>query len=310
MFKHLMFKRGDKMNIKTILMITFTLFIVTACSGEEKVEFKGAFLGGTQGVTVDFEPFGVEEDGIFTIFDTESFPIEVTLRNKGEYEIETSDITVKLLGPAPEEFEGIASRELKNSGIIDKISELIPEGGEETLTFATDALYKSEVQGLADRDWLANLEYKYKTSVIVPEVCLKEDLADKRVCEVKEDKKFFVSGAPIIVSQVTQSTAGKGIMALTFKVTDVGGGDKVTKVGEEFSTTNKIGFSLDDSAWVCSAAGKVDEARLRNGEATILCKLKEPLQEDDLFTKQVTLTLEYLYRNVVRETVRIKESSN
>ena len=44
--------------------------------------------------------------------------------------------------------------------------------------------------------------------------------------------------------------------------------------------------------------------------AEIVCKLKEPLQENDLFTKQLTLTLDYTYRDLVQETLRIRESAS
>ena len=295
-----------KIIILTILITS--LFLITACEDTQEQETEGAFIGGTQGVTVEFEPFGVEDEGVFSIFDTEAYPIEVTLRNKGEYDLQVGDAVVSLLGPAPTEFAGIASRELKNLQVIDKISELVPDGGEETISFATDAKYSGLVRGVIDRDWLANIEYRYQTYLIIPEVCLKEDLRDDRVCVVKEDKTFFVSGAPITVTSVAEDTSGKAIMALKIKVKNVGGGDKVTKVGSEFGTRDQFSYSIDDPAWECKSGGRVNEAQLREGEAEIICKLINPLQSGDLFTKQVTLTLDYAYRAVVRETIRIKES--
>jgi hypothetical protein len=76
------------------------LFVLSACQPkEDPTQSKGAFIGGTQGVMAKFELFGVVEDGVDSIFNTETFPLEVTLQNKGEYEIQPSDITVTLLGP-------------------------------------------------------------------------------------------------------------------------------------------------------------------------------------------------------------------
>ena len=300
------------MKSKTILLtiLLASLFILTACQPQQTATpERGAYLGGSQGIVANFELFGVEEEGVYTIFSTETFPLEVTLFNKGEYEVQASDVMIRLLGPSQSEFSGIASWDLPNEGVIDKISELAPDGGEETITFATDALYLTDVAGIVDREWFANVEYNYKTEVIIPEVCLKEDLTDARVCDVKEAKQFFVSGAPITVTSVEEDTAGKGIMALKIKVSNVGGG-KVTNQGEEFSaTTQKLSFSLDDADWECKSAGKVNEARLREGEAEIVCKLTSPLTEGALSTKQVKLTLDYKYRDIIQETLRIKESS-
>ncbi|MBI2668544.1 hypothetical protein HYX14_01750 [Candidatus Woesearchaeota archaeon] len=292
---------------KAILFAVIVGLLVLACTPPPTQTGKGVFMGGTQGLSVKFEPFGVEEAGVFSIFDTETFPLEVTVQNKGEYELKPSDVTVSLLGPSKDEFSGITSWELKNKNTIEKISELVPAGGEETVSFASEAKYVKTAKGVQDRTWFANVDYNYQTSLIVPEVCMKEDLTDKRVCEVKEAKKFFVSGAPITIGIVTQETAGKGIMALKLKVKNVGGG-KVTKRGESFGVTEKLGYSLDDAAWECKSGGKVNEARLINGEAEIVCKLKETLAAKTLSTKQVQLTLDYTYREIQQEKLQIKES--
>ena len=77
-----------KRKILFLPVLLLTLFLLTACDSEDTTtQGQGAFIGGTQGVTADFEQFGVEEEGVYSIFDTETFPIEVTLHNKGEYEI-------------------------------------------------------------------------------------------------------------------------------------------------------------------------------------------------------------------------------
>ena len=144
--------------------------------------------------------------------------------------------------------------------------------------------------------------------MIIPEVCLKEDLKDQRVCEVKEAKTFFVSGAPMVVSSVSEESAGQGIVALRIKAVNKRGG-KVTKQGEEFGIRNTFTYGMDDPAWECQSTGKVNEARLQqDGTAEIICKLKEPLAEETLQTKQVALTLKYQYQEIVQETLRIKQS--
>lgn len=286
------------------------LFLLVACEGEQQQVVKGVFIGGTQGIVPVFEPLGYidEELSIYTIYDTETFPIEVTLKNKGEYVLESGQATITLMGPSTEEFTGIPSWELKNQDIIDKISELVPEGGEETISFGSDAKYTGKVIGLMERTFIANLEYDYKTYLIIPEVCLKEDLADERVCEVKEAKALHVSGAPITITSVEESVAGKGIIALKIKISDVGGG-KVTKLTEEFGVREELTYSIDDPAWECKSGGKVGEAHLTNDKAEILCKLKEPLAEGTLSTKQIKLTFDYRYRSLVEEKLGIKESA-
>ena len=296
------------MKVKTLLIITLIgLLLLTSCQNKKKQETAGAFIGGSQGVIARFESFGVEENGVYRNFDTETFPIEVTLNNKGEYELQPNDVTVELQGPSQTEFTGIANWKKNNVDIIDKISELVKEGGEETITFADQAKYTSTVRGITERNWFANVEYNYKTFAIVPEVCLKADLRDRRVCTVEEAKSFDVSGAPIIIESVIEDTAGRSIMALKFTVKNVAGG-KVTLPSTTFEVTDKLAYSLDDSDWECKSGGRINEARLIDGAAEIVCRLKNPLPEAHISTKQVILTLNYRYRDTVPEKLAIKES--
>ncbi|MBT3814920.1 hypothetical protein HOE37_00415 [Candidatus Woesearchaeota archaeon] len=292
--------------ILAILLISAILLV--GCDGEDTTTTagSGAFIGGTQGIMATFEPFGVVEDGVYSIFDAETIPIEVTLNNKGEYEIQPGDITVELKGPSMD-FTGIPSLALKNAGTIETVSELLTIGGEETLTFSSDAKYSQPVNGAIDREWFANFDYNYETYLIVPEVCLKEDLTDDRVCTIDGAKTYFVSGAPITITSVEESTAGKGIMALKIKVSNVGSG-KVTKPGDDFGVQERVAYAIDDINWECKQGGKLGEARLINGEAEIICKLKEALPEGTLATKQLGLTISYKYRDIIQETLRIKES--
>ncbi len=300
-------KRGTSTR-RVLPILLLTILFLSACKSGDTTEGPGGpFIGGTQGVLASFEPFGVEEESIYSIYDTETFPIELTLHNNGEYDLQQGDVTVRLLGPAEEEFEGIPSRQLQNTGVIDKISDLVPEGGEETITFAEEAHYLTPVTGFVDREWFANVEYHYQTVVVVPEVCLKGDLRDQRICEVAGPKTFFVSGAPVTVTAVEEDTAGRGLMAMIFSVRNIAGGD-VTTIGGEFGIHDELSFSLDDPAWECKSAGRTNEARLRDSQAEIKCTLLTPLQEEDLFTKQVTLTLDYIYRDLVQESIRIKQS--
>ena len=97
--------------IKKILSIIaiMSILILAGCTEEKQQTSKGIYIGGTQGITAKLEQLGVAENGVYSIFDTETFPIEVTVTNKGEYNIKPSDITLSLLGPSQSEFSDIKS---------------------------------------------------------------------------------------------------------------------------------------------------------------------------------------------------------
>lgn len=291
------------------LVLVVSLFFIAACEQKTtSVSTTKVFIGGTQGVVAKFEPLGVSENNIYTIYDNEKFPIDVVLNNKGEYEIQPGDVAVSLLGPSQKEFSGVSSWSSKNSGKIDKISNLVANGGEETVSFGKDVKYAGTVTGIQERVWFANIDYNYETYLIIPEVCLKEDQADNRVCNVTGTKNYHVSGAPITIKKVEESTAGKGIMALKIKVSNAGNG-RVTKQGQEFNTRDELTYSISDSDWECRSGGKDNEARLIKEEAEIVCKLKNSLAQKTLETKQIKLTLKYKYRSLVQEKLGIKEST-
>ncbi len=299
-------------NIISKILVSIALLgilLIAGCNSTQQTQpTKGIYVGGTQGIMAKFEPLGVVENTLYSIFDSETFPIEITLTNKGEYDIKPSDITVSLLGPAQSEFSGIASWQLKNPQTIEKISDLVPAGGQDTINFAKDAKYTAPVTGIIQRQWFANIDYYYETYAIVPETCLKEDLTDTRVCQIQEKKSFAVSSAPFTVTDVSEETAGKGIMALKFHVKNTGSG-KIAKPTNDFGINDEFAFSLDDPDWECKSAGKTNEGRLITGETDVVCKLKNALAKGTLSTKQVKLTLQYKYRDIIQEKLQIKQSA-
>ena len=296
------------------LGILILVIVVAGCTsgGETPTPVKSVFDGGTQGIVASFEPFGVQEAGIFTIFDTETFPIEVTLKNRGEEDVAAGDAKVSLKGINLNDFTGIPSGSVTNKNKIEKVSELDKQGQEELLDFTpgTDAHYKPKVTGFYQPDIFAVAEYKYATHLIMPQICFKEDLKDESVCKVDEAKTFFVSGAPVTVTKVEESAAGRGLMVLLITIENVGGG-KVTLPAADFDARyGQVAFTVETEPekWECRSAGREGEVRLVDGKAVIACKLKEQLAKDTLFTKQIELTLKYRYQSVIQQTIKIKES--
>jgi len=302
---------------RVIIALTALLLILSACNGEDNTNTPVSdtvFVGGSQGIVAEFEPFGVEENGVFTVFDTESFPIEVTLNNEGEDDVNPGDITVTLKGINTNDFNGIPSSELKNTETLEKVAEFNPEGDEEIVDFTPDqdAKYKLNVTGFFQPDIYAQVDYNYTTYIVIPAVCYKEDPRDDSVCDVQGSKTFAVSSAPITVSSVKQDIAGRGIIVLTITVDNVGAG-RVALPSEDFNPSYGkvlVTMETDASEWECRSSGNPNEARLADGKAVITCKLRQPLTEDTLFTKQVDLRLDYRYRSIIQQAIRIRESTD
>lgn len=303
-----------KMKLKSLILIMLvSLLLITACSGTQKnaVKTGSAFLGGVNGLTASFEPLSIKENNIYTVFNTEDFPLEVNLKNKGEEDISPGKVSLKLLGPAKTDFQNIPQWTLKNVQIINKMSEFNPEGGEEIVSFTPNkrALYTAPIVGFNDITWNLEYTYEYKTHLIVNDVCFKGDLTQKTVCEVKEKKVYSVSGAPITVTGITEDSGGKGIVILKIEIQDSGKGDS-TVIGKDFDNRfGQITYTIDEpQKWECKSGGRENEARLIGKRATIICRSKVPLTNDDLYVKNVRLDFSYLYKELIREKLRVKES--
>ena len=65
-----------------ILSIILSMFLI-GCNGTDDVTGPEPYIGGSRGVIAEFEPLGLEEDGLFTIYDDEEFPLQLILKNKG-----------------------------------------------------------------------------------------------------------------------------------------------------------------------------------------------------------------------------------
>ncbi len=308
-------EKGDKMYKKILVILSvLSLFILAGCTGNETTIAPAGtpYFGGSQGVIAYFEDMGIYNDktGINEIFEGETFPIEINLKNKGEHEIAPNDVKIKLLGIKLTDFNGIVSSgELKNTDTIEKVSEYLLEGGEETIDFTSgsnDAEYKIDLAGSTyDINIFASVEYEYQTYAAVPQVCFKEDLTDPSICEVNQVKSVYSSAAPLQVVNVEEKSAGTGKVSLEFEIRNVGGGD-VTIPDSDFDPRyNKLEYEISDaSQWDCSR----DEIRLDStGYAKLICRLKEQMPDNTLYTKEVDLTLKYKYKELITKPVRIKE---
>ncbi len=293
-------------------LLIISLLMLVACTTEDAQTTGGAFIGGTQGVVASFEPLSILEEGVYSIFDTENFPLEVIITNKGEETILPGGVALRLLGPAQTDFQNIPNWQLSNTEDIEKISEFNPQGDEEVISFTPNsyATYINEVVGYTDITWNLDYQYDYKTHLIIENVCFKGDPTDEKVCTIQENKVFSVSGAPIQVSAVAEDTGGKGIVLLKIDVANAGTG-KSTITGQEFDNRfDQISYTTDEpEKWECKSGGRENEARLIEGKAQIICRLRTPLAEDEIYQRTVKLTFDYVYKELIQEKLRVKESA-
>jgi len=299
-----------------IIAVIAILFLSGCATTTTQSQSTSPYIGGTDGLVVKFQDMGIvsQESDMEEIYTGESFPIEVTLNNKGEEDLGIGDASVTLKGVLLSDFSGIVNGTVSNSELIEKVSDVNTAGGELTLDFTSgvdDAVYLRNMSGSHyDISVFGEVVYHYKTHIAVPRVCFKEDLQDKTICEVDEIKDVFSSGAPISVDKATEKRAGTGKIAIEFEVKNnhVNTGE-VTKPNDAFNSHyEQLAFYPNEDTFVCKSGGKVNEGRFdEDGKITIVCTLKDAMPTDTLYEKELDLTLDYKYRELIQHQLRINK---
>ncbi|HLD06498.1 MAG TPA: hypothetical protein VJC16_03115 [Candidatus Nanoarchaeia archaeon] len=293
------------MKVAYAFLIALAALAVAGCTEQDVPTAPDPFVGGDDGLVSAFQPMGLDEDGVETVFEEDAFDVVVNLKNKGEHDVPAGKAAVRVLGIDTALF-GITNPVKGSAATLEKISEFNTIGGEEDVDFGKAKL-QSIIGSFLDATFFAHIDYEYATFVNVPAVCFKYDVNDLTVCDLQGSKEAFSSGAPIRVSSVEEDIAGSKRIALTFRVDNAGGGRSTLLNSEFLSRFDRAGFSLSEQNWECKSAGSSAEARFTGTTATIRC-VSPPLNPGDLFTKQVTLRLDYLYRDTIQHTVRVKKN--
>ncbi|MFH1439650.1 MAG: hypothetical protein ABIG89_03725 [Candidatus Woesearchaeota archaeon] len=310
------------MNITKYLIICLlivSLAFVGCNASRQESGVSSPYYGGTEGIIGEFEEIGslVSQSGFPEVWEDQGIPVSVRLSNKGEYTIPAGQIHFAVKGiKIPEDFQGIEAVKT-NPNEIEKVSEYLPEGGDDLIDFG-EAFYIKGVKGtFYDANIFVEYTYPYEQTIVVPKVCFKGDPYDETICKVDEGKQAFISGGPVQIGSVVQRPAGKGRISIEIPVRNVGGG-KAKVPGAGFTSDDGFSTMYDEylmevpDGWECSAKGTGDVVRVtKTGTTVIRCKYGfygTPIPENDVYTSTFDLKLSYIYWDFVSQTVRIREN--
>ncbi len=292
----------------SLAIIIALIFAFGGCTKkEESTGPLSPYIGGTKGIVAEFEEIGLVSDTskMNEVYENEKFDVELTLKNKGEYEVGPGEVFIKLQGINPDDF-GLPHN-ATNTETIEKVKEYLPEGGETTVDFG-EASYN--VTGIFyDANFFAVYNYPYETKIAIPKVCFKGDIREKRICNIDEEKKVFSSGAPVVATKAVESSAATRRIRVTIDIENVGGGRAaLTRDGFD-NRYDEVYFEVNSPGWTCKSKSD-NVARLSDGKGQIRCTYDQPLDENTLYEDQLDLTLKYFYEDITSTTVRIRESNS
>ncbi|MBI2207907.1 hypothetical protein HYU50_00260 [Candidatus Woesearchaeota archaeon] len=317
-----------------IIISILALFVIAGCQG--KGDSTGAapktpFLGGTQGLEIKFvegsPPKEVTDSGTF------AFQSIVTLKNKGEFDLNKDQVKIDLIGFLPEDF-GASQNDLDDKRPEDNPTarKRDAEGNiiEPTETFATfpstDGFlnFERSVTGNTVFIFRADVCYKYQTKAL-SKLCVLRDLSNVKkndVCKPNEPKTVFTSGSPLKISSFRETVSGKDKVSFSFDVTHSGTGS-VFKEGDSTSPPadcprdprevrekeNKVLVNVNTGLPNLRCVGLTGETSgfvtLVNGKRTVTCTQDlDPGRND--FETNVEITLDYNYQDSVQQNVLVK----
>jgi len=301
-------------HILATIMVVLFLMGATCSSNNAEQTVESPWFGGIEGLVAEFEEIGsVSDTGADNeVWFDETFPVTIWLQNKGEYTIDAHEVELEIKGVSPSDFSGLDFTR-DNEDRIEKVSEFLPEGGETWVEFG-DAKYLNLIGTHYDATIFIYFTYPYETYINIPKVCYKENIKDNTVCDVDSTKQAFASGGPIAVGTVQERYIGRGKILLEIPLSNVGKGRMKPYTNDEFKVNyDEFAFSIDDPDWECTARGNPAIARITHpdgepgNEEIILRCTNDNLEEGALYTKSVTLQLEYYYKDWIEQRVRIRE---
>jgi hypothetical protein len=212
-------------------IIMMFLVVLAGCAGAGKkgqtVDLTTPFIGGIDGITADFVDLRKE------VFDggRDPFDVVVKLENKGEHNVQSNRVRVKLSGINPAEF-GKLEEDLIQSPQDEVVGMMKDSQG--NILPSTPVFVEfvglnrfSPISGAQVTFPLrADVCYTYVTKA-VSKLCVRENILapeEGGICEITGDKPVFNSGSPVQVQAVKETPRAKDKIGFSFDITNAGTG--------------------------------------------------------------------------------------
>ncbi len=317
------------MNRYLLAIFAIVLMVFTTGAGCQQSSSgisSGSFLGGTQGLAMQF----MEGAPPLTVYDQGNFPfsVQVKVENVGEHDVASGEYVLSVQGVDPGEFGNptmsVAGSDPLEGKEKDSEGNVIP-GGITYVDFGSWD-YTGSVTGTTTYTLRVDNCYKYGSRAIAM-LCVKEDLLDTEpnaICRVNEAKPVSNAGSPIQITGLTESAMGNNRISFSFKVSHRGAGaisipqagaptcsDALTEENVvNVRVETGIGGTLDCSGLDGASGSGMDsgDVQLFEGLRTIRCTQDIPAFPND-FEKAVNVYAGFEYKEHVQTPLYVKHAA-
>ena len=309
-----------------MMLLLLSIIILAACTGGgSKKPSAAGFIGGKEGIV---SKIGIESSsGSNTVLDSdlETFKIDLTLENKGEYTVKEGEALVTLDGINYNAFQ-IANPTKANEVPLEKLRKEAEKLSTSTQTIVQfDARYKPDEDADRTVDVAANVCYKYQTISRVKDMCLKNKVTGPAspICKLEETKVSENSGSPLQVTNFVQRPTGENKVSVFIEAVNNGKGTLYSreflsrgKCVEDDADKNKVHarvelteFSNSASIVKCSSLDNNEgELNVIQNKITLSCSIDTSGMQESAFETPLRVILDYVYKDGVSTQLKIKNT--
>lgn len=318
-----------------VAVFAFSLLVAgCADNGDGPSGQMRTFIGGTDGVDVDFEVGAPPAE----VNIGDDFNVMMVLENKGEHTVEPEDYFVQLRGFSPDDFSTTNEAltvQGSDIGELLQANEMNPDTGEVLESYPVfidipqDAPleYVGDLGGNMQFPFRADVCYTYQTQANA-KLCIKEDLSDTtdtEVCTISGAQAITSSGGPIQINNFKEFSGGSGGVRFSFNVVAAKTDGDLAGPGSGCSKQNshedRVHVTINTNIPGLSCNGFVSDQegggtetfsgaiKMTSSSRQITCRQEIPEAQRGDYVKVIDIKADYDYRTSTSKQVLVKQVS-
>jgi hypothetical protein len=258
------------------------------------------------GIAFDLE---VESIGYFNEISGEyevphdlSFPLNVVVKNHGNYDIPEDGLTVTMFGIPTHHFNDLGSLEQKNNVVLYGRTDVAHPSSEIVFSFTEDAGASLAENILWDGGrttyrFLLKTSVDYSQGFVVKSACIipNKDQYDK-FCTTPGEKNVEILGGSLIVEGVREHVPSSNHLSYIIFVSQKDIEQEFGEFGKEIPLRNEFANIVPPEGWVCKTGGLATPNLIKfdgDGNARIECIADEPFEAGTHYTTDLKFELKY-----------------
>lgn len=290
--------------MRSLFLVFVVMLLISGCSGDEVVE-DGPFVGGSSGVSLSF----VEGAPISEFSVSEEVPIQIMLKNNGEYDLPLNSAEISLYGLKMSDYGLSSDYKVVEGGLLGIKKDFIEEGAERIVDMGTMKYSGSVTTSLDDINLKAKVCYPYRSEARINTCALSRSIISsggESVCDIEGEKYSPTrsSSSPVQITSFTEALSGSSEVMFRIEVENRGMGNVFANNAECSSLDrntldkDKVYYRIEQEDVVCTSFDGIESnegyLKLNTGKKTLICSM--PVEDSSSgYTREIAIFLDFKY---------------